>query len=220
VTDDLPSIQYPRDGVRADASYTARLTLAPAHAQVLLGPRANAVVRERAERAFVATGAAIAALPLLLIENPEWSELAVGTMLTPALRARPSNAGLWSLLALAPDRVRAAELALRARAAADADADAVWTLARRAFYAADYGLALERLAQLKPEHDERALHALLRAGCLRGLQRASESAAAFREAATASREPRFRAAALRLAELAAAPFAAAAGPWSTRPAAP
>jgi hypothetical protein len=99
-------------------------------------------------------------------------------LLTPALRARPDNAGLWDLLALDPDRVRAAEAALRAPAAADTDA--AWTLARHAFYAGDYAQALQRLDRLEPEPEDRALHALLRAACLRALGRPAQSAGAPR----------------------------------------
>jgi tetratricopeptide (TPR) repeat protein len=119
---------------------------------------------------------------------------------------------LWDLLSLSPDLVRAAEAALRAPG--EADSGAMWTLARRAFYGGDYAQALELLAKLEPEPDERALHALLRAGCLRALGQFAQSAAAFREAATASRDQAFKAAALQLAVAAARSFAADAGPWS------
>jgi tetratricopeptide (TPR) repeat protein len=213
VTDDLPSIQYPSEDVREDSSYTTRLSLDPAHALVLLGPGASAAMRARVESAFRATAAAVSALPLLLIEVPESSELALGRKLTPALHARPSNAGLWELLALDPDRVRAAEAALRAPGAVDTAA--AWTLARRAFYAGDYAQALDRLGKLQPKHDDRARHALLRAGCFRALGQTSQSAAAFREAAATSRDATFKAAALQLATRAAIPFAAEAGPWSS-----
>jgi hypothetical protein len=212
VTDDLPSIQYPYENVRESSSYTTGLSPDPTHARVLLEPRADAATRARVERAFRATAAAISALPLLLLEVPESKELALGTKLTPALHARPGNAGLWDLLALDPDRVRAAEVALRSQAAGDTDA--AWTLARHAFYAGDYVQALDRLGKLQPEQDERALHALLRAGCLRALGQPSQSAVAFREAATTSRDASFKAAALRLADQAATPFPAEAGPWS------
>lgn len=212
VTDDRPSIQYPQQSVRQDAQYTTGLSLEPAHALVLLGPRADAATRARVQSAFGATAAAVAALPLLLLEVPEVSELALGTKLTPALRARPDNAGLWDLLSLSPDLVRAAEAALRVPGADEPEA--AWTLARHAFYRGDYAQALERLGKLRPEPDERALHALLRAGCLRALGRGSESAAAFREAAVASADAAFKAAVLQLAGQAATPFPRDAGPWS------
>lgn len=212
VTDDLPSIQYPREGVREDSSYTTGLSLGPAHALALLGPRADAAMRTRVQAAHRATAAAISALPSLLLEAPEALELALGTKLTLALRARPGNAGLWSLLSLAPDRVRAAEAALRAPAAADTEA--AWTLARRAFHAGDYAQALDRLSQLHPEQPDRAHHALLRAGGLRALGQSAESAAAFREAAATSRDATFKGAASQLASHATTPFVAEAGPWS------
>ena len=212
VTDDLPSIQYPHEDVAKSASYLARLSLQPGHAHALLDRRADAAARARAERAFAATQAAIRAQPHMLIETPEASELALGTTLTPALRARPGNGGLWGLLALSPDRVRVAEAALRAPG--PSDPDAAWIVARHAFYSGDYARALARLSQLNPEPGERALLALLRAGCHRALGQASASSAAFREAAAASRDPSFRARALRLAERAALPFAADAGPWA------
>jgi tetratricopeptide (TPR) repeat protein len=212
LSDDLPSLQYPSENLRADSAYTTGLSLDPAHAQALLGPDADAATRARVASAFAATQAAIAALPLLLVEVPELAELDLGTRLTPALRARPGNAGLWDLLSLSPDLVRAAEAALRAPG--EADSGAMWTLARRAFYGGDYARALERLAKLEPEPDERALHALLRAGCLRALGQFAQSAATFREAAGASRDPAFRHVALQLSGQAARPFAANDGPWS------
>ena len=212
VTDDLPSIQYPYENVREDSAYTTRLSLDASHALVLLGARADAATRARVESAFRATAAAVSALPLLLLEAPESSELALGTQLTPALHARPGNAGLWDLLALDPDRVRAAEASLRVPAAQDSDA--AWTLARHAFYAGDYAQALDRLSKLQPVQDERALHALLRAGCLRALHQPTQSAAAFREATALSRDASFKEAALQLAARAATPFPADAGPWS------
>jgi spermidine synthase len=212
VTDDLPSIQYPYENVREDDAYTAGLSLEPKHAFSLLGAGADAATRARVASAFAATAAAIAALPRLRLAGPEAQELALGTTLTPALHARPGNAGLWDLLSLDPDRVRAAEVALRVPAAVDADA--AWTLARQAFYSGDYAQALERLAKLQPEQDERALHALLRAGCLRALGDFGQSAAAFREAAAASHDETFKRVALQLSAQTAGPFAPDAGPWS------
>jgi hypothetical protein len=115
--------------------------------------------------------------------------------------------------------VRAAEAALSTPGARQ-PADAAWTLARRAFYAGEHARALQRLVKLRPEQDELALHALLRAGCLRALGHTNDSAAAFREAMSASHDARFKAVTLMLAAQAAAPFTANAGPWSTTPAAP
>jgi spermidine synthase len=212
LSDDLPSIQYPSENLRADCAYTTGLSLDPAHAQALLGPDADSATRARVASAFAATQAAIATLPLLLIEAPELVELGVGTRLAPALRTRPGNAGLWDLLSLSPDLVRAAEAALSAPG--EADSDAAWTLARRAFYGGEYAQALERLAKIEPEPDERAVHALLRAGCLRALGQFAQSAAALREAAAASRDPAFRHIALELSGQAAKPFVANDGPWS------
>jgi hypothetical protein len=218
VTDDRPSIQYPYENVREDMAYTTGLSRSPAHAFVLLGPGADAATRARIEGAYAATAAAIAALPYLLPQAPESSELALGTTLTPALRTRPGNAGSWYLLSLDSDRVRAAEASLRTPGAQDPDA--AWTLARHAFYAGDYAGALDRFAELRPYPEDRALHALLRAGCLRALGRPSQSAEAFREAAAASHDARFKAVASQLADQAAAPFPADAGPWTlaSRPA--
>ena len=213
VTDDLPSIQYPHENVRGESAYASGLSYKPGHALAMLGQGANAAARARAESASRATSAAISALPLLLLAVPESRELALGTTLTPALRVRPSNAGLWDLLALDPDRVRAAEAAMRAPGGTDTDA--AWTLARHAYYAGDYAQALERLNRLQPAPDELALHALLRAGCLRALAQPTQSAAAFREAAARSRDAAFKAAALQLARQAAAPFSTGAGPWSS-----
>jgi spermidine synthase len=211
VTDDLPSIQYPRETVREDTQYTSGLAVTPVHARALLGPHAGAATRAHVESASRATAAAISALPFLRAA-PERRELELSWRLTPVLRARPDNAGLWDLLALDPDRVRAAEAALRAPG--DTDADAAWTLARHAFYAGDYAQALGRFDRLQPARDDRALHALLRAGCLRALGQPTLSAAAFREAAALSRDASFKTVATQLAERAATAFSAEAGPLS------
>jgi spermidine synthase len=213
VTDDLPSIQYPYESVRADTSYTAGLALNPAHAFALLGPQTDAATRARALAAWRATAAAVSALPLLQLEALESAELAAGTALQPALHSRPENAGLWCLLGLDGDHVRAAEAALSAGSSPHPDAQ--WTLMRRAFYAGQYAEALGRLATLAPQPDELALGALFRGGCMRALGQTDESAAAFRQAAQASHDPRFKAAALQLAARAATPFTTEAGPWST-----
>jgi spermidine synthase len=214
VTDDVPSIQYPYENVRADTGYTTGLTLAPSHAFVLLDPAASTVKRARVEDAFRATKAAIAVLPLLQPSVPEeWAELAIGRTLQPALHARPNNAGLWSLLGLDPDNVRAAEAALRTHRASPPMA-AGWTLARQAFYTGDYARALNELDRVQPEPTEVALHALLRAGSLRALGNVSDAEAAFRKAAAASHHPGFKAAVSTLAAQAAAPFVADLGPWS------
>jgi spermidine synthase len=176
VTDDFPVIQYPHESIRGeDEQYTSRLSVGPMHALALLGQNADAATRARVESASQATAAAISALPLLLEKAPELRELALSRQLTPALRARPSNTGLWDLLALDPDRVRAAEAAMRAPG--NADVDAAWTLARHAFYAGDYAQALELLDRLQPAPEDRALRALLRAACLRALGQPTQSAA-------------------------------------------
>jgi hypothetical protein len=212
VTDDLPSIQYPHENVREDTSYTTRLSITPAHAATLLAPSTDAATRAAVAGASRATAAAVAALPLFRIDVMESAELALGRALQPALHARPMNGGLWAMLGLDSDHVRAAEAARAA--GASPHSEAAWTLARRDFHAGRYAEALDRLAALKPEREALALHALLRAGCLRALGRADESAAAFDQAAEASRDQRFKTMVQALATYAAAPVAASEGPWN------
>ena len=215
VTDDLPSIQYPYEDVAHATSYTAGLAPSARHAFALLDPSADDVTRAGALAASLSTVAALAALPLYQLQGLERAELLLGRVLAPALHARPDNAGLWTLLGLDPDHLRAAEAAVKQAGAPHREA--LWTLARRAFYDGDYRLALERLDALKPAHDERALHALLRAGCLRGLGRVSESAEAFRRAAEASDDALFKPVVLALAAQASAPFELGAGPFQGAP---
>jgi len=214
VTDDIPSIQYPDENVRADTSYTTSLSLLPGSAFALLGRDADAARRVRVADAFRATVAAISVLPLLQPDVPaEWTELGMGRALQPALQLRPKNSGLWAVLGLDPDHVRAAEAALKTTRGSQLTA-ARWTLARRAFYTGDYARALEQLQNIQPQHDEVAQHSLLRAGSLRALGRTSEARAAFEQAAGASHDARFKSAALMLAAQAEAPFAADLGAWS------
>jgi tetratricopeptide (TPR) repeat protein len=214
VTDDIPSIQYPYENVRVDTTYTTSLPLTAAHAFVLLGPEADTAVRARVAGAWRATAAAISVLPLLRPSVPaEWAELEMGRAMLPALHARPNNSGLWDVLGLDPDHMRAAEAAVRNGSGSQRTA-AGWTVARRAFYAADYARALDELKSIHPEPDEIAQYALLRGGCLRALGDASEAEAAFRQAAEASHDERFKSAALTLATTATASFEAERGPWS------
>jgi hypothetical protein len=210
VTDDLPSIQYPYENVRNESSYTAGLSPSPEHAFALLGPSADDATRAAAAAASRATRTAVSALPLIDVQPMERAELELGRALWPALHARPMNDGLWTLLGIDPDHLRAAEAALKHEGMRQREA--IWTLARHAFYGADYAGALDRLRTLPPAADERALHALLRAGALRGLGRADESLAAFREAADASDDAAFKARALALAAKAGVPLTARGGP--------
>jgi hypothetical protein len=191
VTDDLPSIQYPYEDVRSETSYTARLSPSAHHALALLGPAADAATRAAVLAASRATRAALAALPLLELQPLERAELEVGRALRSALQERPMNGGLWTLLGIEPDHVRAAEAALKQ--GGRPPREAVWTLARHALYTADYAAALRHLATLEPAPDEVALHAFLRARALFGLGRSDESAAAFRQAESASHDPAFKA---------------------------
>lgn len=232
VTDDVPSIQYPHENVRADRAYTTRLALSPGHAGTLLGAGTVEAIRgglssrststptpKFAEwgadiaAAHHATELAVSVLPLLQPDVPaEWTELEMGRALRPVLRARPQNLGLWYLLGLDPDHVRIAEVALQGPPSAQRTA-ATWTVARHAFYGGDYARALELLASVKPASGEVAQHALLRAGCLRALGREKEAKAAFRHAGDASRDARFKAAAAKLAERSATPVVESEGPW-------
>jgi spermidine synthase len=211
VTDDLPSIQYPYENVRNESSYTAGLSPAKEHALALLVPSADETTRRAVAAASRATWTALVALPLIDVQPLERAELALGRALAPALHARPMNDGLWTILGIDADHLRAAEAAVRHEGTRQREA--VWTLARHALYSGEYAAALDRLHGLKPAADEVALHALLRGGALRGLGRASESEAAFRAAASASRDAAFRAAALSLGARALVPFAPSGGPF-------
>ena len=170
VTDDIPSIQYPYENVREDSSYTAGLSIDPAHAFALLGPQADAATRARRTRCVARNRGRRVGAAAVADQGPGVGGARVRHALQPALHARPANIGLWSLLGLDPDHVRAAEAALSRGSAAQLDAE--WTLMRHAFYAGKYADALDRLVKLRPQPDELALHALFRAGCLRALERA------------------------------------------------
>ena len=235
LSDLRPTLQYPREDVPEGTFYTSRFQPQPARALALLPEASTQALQARVRAAADATQRAISALPLRDLRPAEARELALGRMLTPALVERPDDQGLKSLLAIDTERGRLALLALtrpgarellasRRAAIAPRDRsrflvlqDAQWMLARRAFYTSDYASALEQLEHLDPAPEERARHALLRAGCLRALNRTEESARAFREAAANSSDTAFRAHARALAELAANAFDASSGPWSDTP---
>lgn len=231
--DEQPTIEYPGAALAAGQLYSARFGPNPARALYLLGDAASPA-RERAVRTAADTIARVLpALPWLEQPSSASRELQLGRLLTPALRAQPSDEGLWALLAVDADRVRLARAAL---ARPDAEAllnqpqaqlrghararqlvlhDALWLLARRAFYAGEYIDALGWLRRFTPEPSRAASYALLRAGCLRALERYAQSATAFRAAAALSGDASFRSECQALAEAVSRPFAPDAGPWSS-----
>jgi len=218
LSDERPSLQYPRENVAEGTFYTSRFRADPTRALALLSQASAPELQARVRSAWDATQRAVSALPLRDLQPPEARELALGRTLAPALLERPMDQGLWALLAIDEERARLAQLALsrpaarelvaRPRAAiARADRprylvlqDAQWMLARRAYYAREYATALEQLDAIDPAPVDRARHAFLRAECLRALKRRDDSAQGFREAAAASGDAAFRAQSRALAE--------------------
>jgi spermidine synthase len=202
--DDLhPSIAYPFEPV-PEVSRMFEVVETDGLAELLR--LRDAASLQRAQEGARAVRLALAALELVESPQSERRELALGSLLQPALDARPNDEHIWTLLAADSDRLRLAELALSRPGAREARGaryavvqDAIWLQARRAYYSRDYPRALELLGQLTPEPSRRAQHALLRAGALRALGDASGSAEAYRAAAAASGDASFRAACARLA---------------------
>jgi spermidine synthase len=233
LSDERPTIQYPRQDVREGTFYSSRFAPDSARALSLLPQRSEPALQQRVRAAGAAIQHALSALPLRDVAPPEARELALGRALAPALAERADDQGLWSLLGIDSDRARLADLALgrpgafelvsqpraaigrRDRARYLVLQDALWMLARRAFYAGDYPRALELLQRIDPEPSERARHGLLVAGCLRALQQTRASAQAFRVAAANSGDPAFRAQSLSLAERVAVGSDVMRDPWDT-----
>jgi len=231
LSDEQPSIQYPREDVREGTFFTSAFAPNPSRALTLIEQHIDPALRARIERAAAATQAALDALPVRELEPRELRELTLGRLLAPTLADNPDDQGLWSLLAVDSDRARLAERALSRPGASELIdkppaapsarylvlQDALWMLARRAFYARDYARALTLFERLHPEARDKARHALFVAGCLRALNRADESSHAVTSAAAASSHPAFREACAALATRAARPFAPQAGPWAAPP---
>jgi spermidine synthase len=227
LSDDRPTLQYPREDVAEGTYFTSFFTPDPKRALHLITSDQEGVLR-----AAAATERALQSLPLRDLSPPETRELALGRLLGATLRENRDDQGLWALLAIDSDRARLAERALTRPGAADLVAkpendvatpdrarflvlqDATWLLARRAFYAGDYARSLDLLNRLQLAPSEQARRWLFIAGALRALQQPEPSARAFRSAAAVSSDQTFRAACTTLAAQTSKPFDPSTGPWT------
>lgn len=189
LTDDRPSLQYPRVGLTGQVEVPAGL----------VGVR-NAVFD---------------ALPSLTARPAELRELRLARAIGPLLAGDPGDVHLQSLLRIGRDWSEPARQHVQA---GGDDPKAAFTLARLAFHQGRWGQGLRELDAIDPESVGAAEHALLRGGALRALGRGAEAASAFGAAAAASRSEEFRAALLELMEVASAPWDPAQGPLTVEPA--
>lgn len=197
LTDDLPSIQYPRRGLYG-LEVPPGLRGAPTDALALIEDRDALLgdgVLDRSTRALRSMSLVHIALPALWYGSPEARELMVGAPLMHALYFQPAHPYLLDLLRAGSDWVESAQAAL------DHGRDLVearWVLARRSFYARDWGGTLAQLDRMQPQAVGPARYWLLRGGAERALGRLDVARASFRNAADASREPAFKQAMAKL----------------------
>jgi len=183
LTDDRPSLQYPRVGLAGTVEVPPGL----------LGDHEPL----------------LDALPFLTVRPFELRELRLARVIGPALAQRPSDPHLQSLLRVGRDWFVPAQEHL---AAGGTDPEAAFILARLAFHQGYWLEALAALDAIDPIAVGAAEHGLLRGGALRALGRAEDAAAAFEAAAQASESEEFRDELGGLALAASAPWSPATGP--------
>ena len=154
LTDDLPTLQYPRVGLAGHVEVPAGL-----------------VGR---------TSPVIDALPALTVRPFALRALLLARGLGPALAADPDDPHLQSLLRVGRDWSRPARVH---RARGGGDPDAAFVLARLAWHQGRWEDALEQLDRIDPAGVDPVEHALLRGGALRAVGRGGEARAAFAQAA-------------------------------------
>jgi len=215
LTDDRPSIQYPRHALRGLELPDG--IAGPVEGVLgLLGGRTladDAGFAAALRASFAAATVVRTALPLAWIAAPEERELAFGTRLAQALTYRTGQGYIFELLRVGDDRVPPALASTRK---GRNDPAARLTLARRAFYARDWAAALEQLDRLRPEAAGFRLYFLLRGGAERALGRPEAARASFAKA-TPGGSPAFVAALSRLSAVSDRIPAAGSSPLQTEP---
>lgn len=206
VTDDRPSLQYPRGALSGEVEYPAllgarseeSLALVPGGWSGLGGPRQEEATRQ----AFAVQQVMFAALRYSTIGPPADRDLVYGTLIRPALEG-DSGTFVLEQLGVGPGSVTEA---LR-RVALAPDPAASMLLARSGFYDARWADVLARLAEVEPVAVGEAHYWLLRGGAERGLDRPVDAVASFRRAQTAGMSPQSQ------PRLEALMVATAAGGW-------
>ncbi len=210
VSDDHPSIQYPRraverievpDGLLGDP-FAVRELLDP-------GARSQGLATYRA--ALRSTQAFISKLDLKTLPFPELRELAFGAWVRSALTHREDRDAVLALFELDDERVALSERALEH---GRPSFEARFTLARRAFYDERYAAVLAQLEALDPPPEERAHYWLLFGGAARDLGRSEVAEDAFERAAASSPSKRFQQLATLLAQQAGTPYPHEMGPFA------
>ncbi|HTU63051.1 MAG TPA: hypothetical protein VMF89_31540, partial [Polyangiales bacterium] len=119
LSDDRPTLQYPREDVREGTFFTSLFARGSEHEhELVLMADHSQELRERVQRTAAATARALASLPLRELRPPEVRELALGRLMARTLRENPDDQGLWALLAVDSDRALLAERALQRPGAA------------------------------------------------------------------------------------------------------
>jgi predicted membrane-bound spermidine synthase len=191
LTDDLPSIQYPRRGLYG-LEIPPGIRGAPSDVLALIDGRETLLgdgVLDETTRALRSMSLVHIALPALWYGSLAARELMVGAPLMHALHFQPSHPYLLDLLHVGSERGEPAQAALaRGRELVEAR----WVLARRSFYARDWVGTLAQLDRIQAQAVGPAKYWLLRAGAERALGQLDRARASFHNAAEASREPAFK----------------------------
>ena len=217
LTDDLPIIQYPFDGIGALLDLPQGILGDPRGVASLLGgdepdPDDARWLEELGRSAF-AQGRLRSGQHHGALASPEWAELVMGTHLRPAFLARPCHPLLLDQLGLSPHRLQRARNAM---AGDQPSAAAASVIGRSEFYCGDFDGAADSLARIHEhrvwEDQGEARYWALLGGAARGAGRWREAEHAFAQALLHSEHPGFRAAIEDIAQDVRAPWLWQAGP--------
>jgi len=191
LTDDLPSIQYPKRGLYG-LDIPVGMPGAITGVFALLDSRealpAGSPLADQVSRAMRSMSLVVAALPAAWY-GAESREITLGSALMHALYYQPDHPHLLDLLRVGEEQVRPARAAMaQGRFASKARL----VLARRAFYAGDWTETLHELDQIRPQAADEASYWLLRGGAERALGLFEEARGSLNRAASASHDHAFR----------------------------
>lgn len=204
VTDDRPSIQYPRERLGLPPAVPAGLVGDPADVRELLAPGAQRDALERLAPFLSTTRRVLEALPHSGTRPQELDELLYDARVQRALAGRGAHTATLALSNVGDDRATLARAALEA---GSQDLEARLTVLLRAYLEGDWADAQARLEAFEAfRQGAPARWWLLLGGCRRGVGDAEQAAEAFRRAAAASRSDEFKRRALELAARAGEPL--------------
>ena len=212
VTDNHPSIQYSRRGLRhveppvgALAPRTKVFDLIDGVEQLM----ADHELFRSTRRAFAAADIVHTAMPEARIGPPEARELVYGSLVFSAIYYQPGSLHLLALVRVGPDRVIPAQ---RSIDRGHVEPEALMTLARHAFYLRHWEEALTLFRRIPSEDVHEPTYWMLRGGVERALGHIQAATVSFENSARETDSEPFAALLRRLSRGASQPYLEVAGP--------